>query len=145
MQKQGNRLVAAGDLQQRMYIAFVSGLPDGAVFTVEISEHRQPKSLAQLGYWYGVLVPFATQELRASGNNTLAELKVELETTDHNVDMMMKQLFRDAHQLRGIPEKKNMSVEEMCQLIDFTVIWLATQLGVCAPQPEHDICQATTK
>ncbi|NLX97579.1 MAG: hypothetical protein GXY83_15535 [Rhodopirellula sp.] len=145
MQKQGNRLIAAGDLQQRMYTAFVSGLPDGAVFTVTISEHRQPKSLAQLGYWYGVLMPFAEQEFRAQGYNTLATLEVDLETNSATMDMTFKHLFQHATQSIIVPKKRVMSVDEMSHLIDFTVTYLAKKLGVCAPQPEHDICLTSTK
>jgi hypothetical protein len=145
MQKQGNRLVAAGDLQQRMYTAFVSGLPDGAVFTVTISEHKQPKSLAQLGYWYGVLMPFAEQEFLAQGYDTLATLEVDLETNCTTMDMTFKHLFGRATHSVIVPEKRVMSVDEMSHLIDFTVTYLAKKLGVCAPQPEHDICLTSTK
>jgi len=145
MHKQGSRLVAAGELQARMYKAFVDGLPDGAVFTVTISEHKQPKSLTQLGYWYGVLMPFAAQELRAAGYDSLATLEVDLETNADTTDLVFKRLFQSATHSKDLPEKRRMSVDEMSLLIDFTVTWLAKKLGVCAPQPEHDICLTSTK
>ena len=135
--KADDGLWPAGDIQQRLYDAWIAGVPDGFVASVTFVKQRKPKSNPQLGYWYAVLMPFAVRELREAGYDSLAEIKVEWETNDGHVDEMFKYLFAQAKGLPETPRKRNMSTEDMGQLIDFTMEWLAKNLHVIAPEPER--------
>ena len=51
---------------------------------------------------------------------------------------VFKHLFRAAKQLGADPQKRNMSVELMAELIDFAGQWMATNLGVLLPEPNKE-------
>jgi hypothetical protein len=127
-----------GDVQKRLYEQLVAGLPDGAVMEVTIAKRRHPKTQAQLGYYYGVLMPFACEALREAGYNSLATLEVDLEVNRDTTDMMFKRLFQVANNLERLPMKRRFTDEEMGRLIDFVADWLARNLQVTAPEPTKE-------
>lgn len=151
MQKQGETLQFIGP-KRDVYESWVKGLKDKQVVEAVFSKRRHAKTNPQLGYWYAVLMPFAASELQACGYGTLfdtsiGEHSVGVETNDKTVDLLFKTLFCANKSLGATPQKRNMTDEEMSQLIDFTVNWLAENLGVVAPPPtkEELKCQAITK
>ena len=140
MEKSSGKLRFCGEQQESLYHAWASGLLDGTVIDVTLTKHRHPKTLAQLGYYFAVLMPFAVQELRNQGHDELFEvsvgdLKTGVETNTDTVDILFKTLFRSYKSMERIPLKRNMNDEEMGELIDFTLAWLAKNLGAIAPLP----------
>jgi len=140
MEKRGGTLRWCGDAQRRLYEAYVSGLPDSQIVEVVFAKRKHDKTMPQLGYWYAVLMPFAAKELRAAGHDELFEvaigdLKTGVATTDQTTDLLFKTLFA-AHKQMPYMRKRDMTDETMSQLIDFTLAWLAKNLGAVAPQPE---------
>ncbi|GAF86785.1 unnamed protein product, partial [marine sediment metagenome] len=57
-------------------------------------------------------------------------------TTLETTNLWLKHRFKRRKKLKLMPLKRNMSVEDMGELIDFVVVWLAKDLGVVAPDPE---------
>ena len=141
MERRGN-LQFAGQMQRKLYDAYVSGLPEGQIVQVTIRKARHDKTQPQLGYWYGVLMPFACDVLREAGYDELFEvaigdLKAGVQTTPVTCDLLFKTLYGASVQAGGPVQKRTMTDEEMGQLIDFTATWLAKNLGAIAPQPEN--------
>lgn len=139
MERKGT-LRFCGDMQKRLFDAYVRSLPEGQVVEVSVRRHRHDKTSPQLGYWYAVLMPFAARELIAAGHNTLFDVavgpfKTGVATTDYTADLLFKTLY-GAHVGAGMVLKRTMTKEEMGKLIDFTLMWLAENLGAVAPQPE---------
>lgn len=142
-EKRKGKLHLISPLQQKMYDAVVEGYKDGTLIEMTLKKSRPEKTNAQLGYYYGVLVPFAVEELREAGHDELFSIAVGnmetgVETNKDTVDLLFKTLFRAHKSLKHLPLKRSMTDEEMSQLIDFTLIWLAKNLGVAAPEPTKD-------
>ena len=131
------------NLQWRVYGAWVDGLPDGQIVDAEFRRHRHPKTKAQLGYWYGVLMHVASDALLEAGYDTLfdvavGKLKTGVATTPDTCDLLFKTLFAASRQMDHAPQKRAMTDGQMGELIDYTKDWLARNLGVIAPLPETD-------
>jgi len=142
-EKSGMSLHPCGPPQERLFRAWCEGLPPGAIIDAEFRKHRHPKTLSQLGYWYGVLMPFARDELVAQGHDTLfdvtvGKLKTGVATTTETADILFKTLYAAQRQLEAVPLKRRMTDEEMGNLIDFAMDWLARELGVTAPPPNTE-------
>ena len=138
--KQSDRLALLGEYHKSTYAAYVAGLPVCQVVDGEFKRHRPAKTQAQLGYWFGVLMPFICAELRAQGHDSMGEVdmygfKTPLETTPELIDSVMKKMYATSKQLKEPPLKRKMNTEEMASLIDFAVMWTAEKLGVIAPEP----------
>ena len=147
MEKKGLLLEFCGEQQKMLYHAWVKGLPDKQLVDIAVTKHRHPKTNAQLGYWYGVLMPFASDELRSAGHNTLFDVgvgsvKTGVDTCPDTADLLLKTLFRAHRNLERLPLKRNMSDSEMGELIDFALAWLAENLGAIAPLPEKEAVTA---
>jgi len=128
--------------QKQLYHAWVERLPEKALVEMSIQPRRHAKTRAQLAYWYGVLMPFAVEVLREAGHDTLFDvavgnLSVGVETNVTTVDLLFKTLWMHHKQLHELPLKRNMTDEQMGQLIEFTIMWLVQNLGVTAPQPQE--------
>lgn len=141
MQKTGGKLEFCGQQQKRLYAAYVEGLDGGQVIEASFQKRRHAKTSAQLGYWYGVLMPFCCDELRAAGHDELfavavGSLSTGVATTPDTTDLLFKTLFAAHKQLDKAPLKRAMTDEQMGELIDFTMEWTAKNLGAVAPQPE---------
>ena len=141
LEKRKGKLHLISPMQQQMYNAVVGRYKEGVLVEMTLKISRPEKTKAQLGYWYGVLMPFACSELREAGYDelcdiTVGKLKVGMETNPITTDLMFKTLFRTHKVLKHLPLKRSMTDEEMSQLIDFTLVWLAKNLGVVAPEPE---------
>jgi hypothetical protein len=124
-----------------MYRAFLNNLKEGDTVEVSLKKQRRKKTNPQLGYWYGILIPFAVDALREAGHNTLFEvsvgnLKTGVSTDKETVDLLFKVLFKTHASADKVPQKRNMTTEQMSELIDFALKWLAENLGVFAPTPK---------
>ena len=146
-----DRLEFCGDMQRKLYEAWVGRLPDKAVVEMSLQPRRHAKTNPQLGYWYGVLMPFAVEVLCEAGHDTLfdvsvGKLKTGVETNVDTCDLLFKTLFMQHKQYDKLPLKRDMTDEQMGELIDFTVMWLVQNLGVTPPEPkESDTCPTTTR
>ena len=128
--------------QKVMYEAFVKQIKDNQTVKITFQINKPAKTLPQLGYWYGVLMPVACEALREAGHDTLFEaevgsFRVGLKTTVDTTDKFFKQLFGVYSNVPELPLKRKMTVEEMGELIDFTLKWLAENLNCFAPTPEE--------
>lgn len=138
MEKEDSRLEFCGDIQRSLYSAWVDGLPDKQIVEMTLEKRRHAKTNPQLGYWHAVLMPFAVEALESSGNYTLPDLLLdgeEIETNENTTDWYFKIKFQRYKKLKKILLKRDMTDEEMGQLIDFTMMWLAKNLSAVAPQP----------
>ena len=131
-----------GQTQISLYRAWVQSLDAKQIVEVTFEKRRHAKTNPQLGYWYGVLMPFAVQELREAGYDTLfdvsiGDLKTGVETNKDTCDLLFKTLFKAHKQMPDMPLKRDMSDAEMSELIDFALQWLAKNLGAVAPVPEE--------
>jgi len=126
-----------------LYKAFVSKLVDGDTVELKIMKQGRTKTTPQLGYWYGVLVPFAVNALRDLGHYTVFDVSVcgfstGVKTDKDTVDLLLKTLYRSHVNELEVPLKRNMTTKQMGDLIDFALKWLAENLGVYCPTPEGD-------
>lgn len=128
--------------QRVIYSAIVGKMHDGDTAEITIKKQRPKKTRNQLGYWYGVLIPFAVDALRDSGHDTLFEisvgdLKTGVATDKDSTDLLMKTLFKVHLGSDRLLLKRDMDTETMSRLIDFTLRWLAENLGAIAPVPRE--------
>ena len=123
------------------YQAWVWGLKDDDTVQVTFKLNKPSKTIRQLGYYHAVLLPHAASALLNLGHDTLfnidlGDLSTGVETNEETVDIFLKTLFKMHKGLDKLPLKRNMNVDEMGQLIDFAINWIAVSLGVYVPTPD---------
>lgn len=128
--------------QEVLYQAFLDKLKDGDTIEIKIKKQGPQKTNRQLSYWYGVLVPFAVNALHEAGNDTLfdvsvGDFKTGVATDNTTVDIFFKTLFKVHTSADKLPQKRNMTTKDMSDLIDFSLRWLAENLGVYCPTPDQ--------
>jgi hypothetical protein len=143
MQKKGGRLQWCGKYQEAAYDALVQGFPEGQLVQVVVSKQTHPKTSAQLGYYYGVLLPFASQAFRDMGYDEypageVMGFEIGFANTPDTTDEILKRLYATHKGLAKPPLKRDMSDEEMSEFIDWVVRFLATNLGAVAPEAEKN-------
>ena len=127
--------------QRILYDAFVASLKGEDSVEVRFRRQVRQKTNKQLGYWFAVLVPHTEEALREAGHNTIfdvsvGELTTGVETSTDTVDLLLKTLYKAYKLLDKLPRKREMSTEEMSGLIDFSLKWVAENLGTYIPTPE---------
>lgn len=142
MYKDGDHLIFRPH-QDVLYYTYVDKLDQDRTVEITLKPNKPSKTNSQLGYWYGVLMPFAQNSLVALGHDTLFDTNVcgfttGVETTRETTDLLFKTLYKAHKNLNYLPLKRKMTTEDMSSLIDFTLKWLATNLGVYAPTPKED-------
>lgn len=110
------------------------------VIRVTLQMQRHPKTSAQLGYWYAVVLPFVCGALLEMGYDRLfsvsvGDLSAGVKTTVDTVDLLLKTLFMVHTQADTLPLKRKMTDEQMSELIEFTIRWVAENLQVAVPPP----------
>ena len=125
-----------------LYRAFLNSLKEEDIVEITLKKQTRKKTSPQLGYWYGVLVPFTVGALREAGHNTLFEvsvgdLKTGVATDKETVDLLFKTLYKVHTSSDQILLKRDMTTAQMSDLIDFALIWLAENLGVYCPTPKE--------
>jgi len=143
LEKRGDKLEFCGEHQRTAYAKFIGGLTDKQIVEMTLQKRRHAKTNPQLGYWYGVLCPFAVGAMLDVGYNTIFDvgvgmLRVGVATAIPTVDLLFKTLFMNHKGLDKLPLKRDMKDEQMSELIDFSLTWLAENLGVTPPEKEHD-------
>ena len=135
--------------QKPAWDAFSTTRKDG-FYTCAVEGMKRAKTLPQLAYWYGVVVPTAVEGFIEAGYDALGEIHmgeftVDVRTDADTVDRFLKGLYR-LHTGAKVVSKARMSTEEMSGLIDFAVRWIVTNLGVVVqPPPQELLTQGAAK
>ena len=110
------------------------GRKDGN-YSLTLTKTSHPKTLAQLAYYYAVIIPTALRQMREDGNDTYAvtigDKTKELPIDEDVVDTILKQ----ACMVKG---KGRMSMEEASEFIDRCIMWCARYLGCAIPDPDKN-------
>ena len=121
---------------------FLDGWKEGTKGYLEVKRERKPKSPQQLGYYYGKILPQATEELQSQSKkpnaSTMLEIyiastkggtkRIQLPITKDAVDSMLKLLYADS--TGEYKDKENMSMEECAKYEDWCIRWLAQHKDV---------------
>ena len=132
-------------------LALICGLPlrhknnFGLLFINPLIFKKQTrkKTNRQLGYWFSVLLPHTVEGLREAGHDTLFNItvgdhSVGVETDIDTTDILLKTLYKAYKGLDKLPLKRNMTTEEMSDLLEFALRWAAENLGIFIPTPKED-------
>ena len=143
LEKRGGKLEFCGTYQRDAYTDFTGKLKDKQVIEMTLQKRRHAKTNPQLAYWYGVLCPFTVGAMRDLGYNTLFDVsvgmyRVDVATSNDTVDLLFKTLFMHHKGLEKLPLKRDMTDETMSELIEFSLTWLAENLGVTPPEIEKE-------
>ncbi len=129
--------------------AWVKGLKVGQVIEVQLQKLRSHKSNPQLRYWHSVLLSCASEAFLDAGYNTLRQYAVGIKTTEESVDLALKGFYQIHINAERLPMKRDMTLDEMSELIDFSIAWLAENLGAIVPLPDErdatDDTESTTE
>jgi hypothetical protein len=143
VQQRGGNLKAANKAKLQ---AFIDGMPDGKNYTLSLEPVKSMKTLPQLGYWHAVVLPHAVDAFLQQGYDTLGEKDVvlngrtwhfEVKTTEGSVDEQLRLLWMEDMEEDEIRSKANLTTEQMGNLIDFTLNWVAKNLQYSIPDPER--------
>lgn len=125
----------------KIYRSYVEWLKDGH-YVMSIRKPTRPKTLPQLAYYYGVILPAINAGMREQGNsditiNTLGVV-VQLPLTDQNIDTyILKPRFARQEDGKHI-DKADMTIEQASEFIDACVCWAAQYLGCVIPASEDN-------
>ena len=117
---------------REVFDAWVLGAKDGN-YSMTMTKTVHPKTLAQLAYYYAVIVPSALNQMKADGNDTytvkIGDKEKELPIDEDVVDTILKQACM-------VKSKGRMSMEEASEFIDKCIMWCARYLGCVVPDPD---------
>jgi len=152
MEMKDGRLEFCGG-QQAVYEKTLKGVQDKTILELLLQDRKHTKTRPQLNYWYGVLMPFAVEQFLEAGYNELFGVRnvyfvddgnsidVGIETTITTVDLLFKRLYQLHKQLPTLPMKRDMTDEQMSELISWTLDWIAKNFEVAAPTAEERTTQ----
>lgn len=120
-----------------IFDAYCLGQPDGE-YCDTFKKAVAPKTLAQLAYYYAVIVPTALRQMKAEGNGTktiktgkggIREKILPLDKDD------MDDILKDACATKG---KSRMSIEEASEFMERCILWCAQWLGCVIPPADKN-------
>jgi hypothetical protein len=118
---------------RRIFDAFVSGLKDGAQGVLRVIRRPgRPKTLAQLAYYYAVVLPAIHRQLIADGHECYG-VPINQEMADDIVKHFCARL-RDGK----IVNKRDMTLIEAMEFLDNAIRWAAMTLHIVIPPPTTD-------
>lgn len=119
---------------REIFEAWCKGAKDGE-YSITFTKTVHPKTLAQLAYYYAVIIPTAFKQMKADGNDmysvTIGGRVKELPIDEDVVDTILKQACM-------IKNKSRMSMEEASGFIDKCITWCARYLGCVIPCPDKN-------
>jgi len=119
---------------REVFEAYCLGAKDGN-YSFTLTKTVHPKTLAQLAYYYAVIVPTALAQMRADGNDTyvvkIGDREKELPIDEDVVDTILKQACL-------VKSKAQMSKDEASEFIDKCIMWCARYLGCVIPNPDKN-------
>jgi len=111
-------------------------------YTLTLSKTVAGKTNEQLGYYFGVVVHTAFQQMLSDGNRSIMvhinDKFKEIPLTEGVVDSMFKKIWADSKGCE-VKSKADMSIEEHSELIDISIMWSAQYLGCQIPPPEKTL------
>ena len=115
----------------------ISEIKEGQLVECLISKVKRSKSPEQLGYLYSAVYPFIEVRTRELGYESLytedyKTFKVDVKITIESIDHFFKKLF-ESHSGKEFL-KREASMEEMCEYIDFIDRWSIKYLGKEIPE-----------
>lgn len=125
----------------KVFDAYAQGQKDG---NYHITIHKTKgsfKTLAQLSYYYAVVVPTAFQAMVEQGNEKMV-VKVgdkfkEIPLTEDVVDLLLKEACAKFDG-KNVINKANMTKEECSRFIDKSIRWCARYLSCVIPEPKDE-------
>lgn len=117
-----------------IFDAYCLGQPDGE-YCDEFSKAVAPKTLAQLAYYYAVIIPTALRQMREGGNDTyvvmIGSRAKKMPLDKDIVDRILKEACM-------VESKGRMSIEEASEFIEQCIKWCARYLGCVIPPANKD-------
>jgi hypothetical protein len=122
---------------REVFEVWCKGAKDGE-YSITFTKTVHPKTLAQLAYYYAVIIPTALKQMKADGNDTytvtIGDKEKELPIDEDMVDTILKQACMTK-------SKAQMSMEEASEFIDRCIMWCARYLGCVIPDPDPLWCE----
>ena len=139
VQNRGGKLCAANKPKLQ---AFIDGMPVGKNYTLTLEPVKAAKTLSQLGYWHATVLPHTVLALRQQGYDTLGEVgfgryTAAISTNVYHADLLLKRMWATSIGVDGLPSKADMTTEQMSNLIDFALQWVAKNLQYAIRDPEE--------
>lgn len=124
------------------YFRWIKSQEDGQIFRIEVKTLRATKTMRQLAYYYGVVVPAIMQWMTDQGWDSIGAveicgtrvpLAVDIENTDH----YLKILYATSRGIKVEIKKARMSKVQMMDFLDFILAW-AFENAMVIPSPEME-------
>ena len=119
---------------------FLDGWKDGQPGKLSITKISEPKSLAQLGYYYKIILPEAVKAFEQNEDYSLVmqlgDKQIEVELTLKNMDNFLK--LRYAAMSGVYMDKAEMDMAECSAFEDWVIKWLATWFGCQVPPADSN-------
>jgi len=126
-----------------IFVVYTEGLKKGK-YIVGVKQQRGPgKTMAQLAYYYAVILPTAYRQMVEDGNDTL-KITIdgritEFDLTEDLVDTMFKKKWaKKTGQKKAF--KRDMSKQECSEFMDYIIKWCALYLHAVIPPPTTEEC-----
>jgi hypothetical protein len=128
------------------YKTFLEQYKNGTWFNIKITKAQKPKTLEQLGFHYGVIVPTVNLELINQGHTMTVcgvEIPIDKEQTDRLLKYYCARLDDEGnivihdpenHPDRPIINKRDMGKDQSSQFIDNEIKWSEAFLGCRIPE-----------
>jgi len=142
MEKTGDHLEFCGAHQKTICHSWIKAQPQKQIVKATLERQLHPKTDPQLGYYHVSLLPFAVQSLIEAGYDrltiTVGDLSYEVKTDEDSVDDLLKNAFSRYLGLKKKLRKRDMTVDQMGEYIDYIIRWCAENYGAVAPPPERN-------
>jgi hypothetical protein len=124
------------------YQAWIRSQENGQTFRIEVKPLRATKTLQQLAYYYGVVIPSVIEWMKDQGWSELGFIKilntrVPLAIDVDNTDSYLKVLYATSRGIEYEVKKARMTKHQMIDFLNFILAW-AFENGICIPTPEHE-------
>lgn len=117
-----------------IFDAYCLGQPDGE-YSDEFSKTIAPKTLAQLAYYYAVIIPTALRQMQEDGNGSyvvmIGSRAKEMPLDKDVVDRILKEACM-------VGDKSRMSIDEASEFIEKCIKWCARYLGCVIPPADKN-------
>lgn len=128
--------------QEDLYREWVSKVKEDQIVEIQMKINRRMKTLPQLSYYHGVMLPFAVEGFRELGHDVLYVSSLfgeggEIKTTSDSMDIYFKDLFQVHKGLDKQPRKRDMAIDEFSEFITFLLKWLVEKPGLYCPTPKE--------
>ncbi len=142
MQKLDDQPFAFDEHNQRMFDAFEAQAPKGC-WQVSYKLDIPPRTLEQLGYWYGGVIEGMIEQLLERGDNILGHKtylgkEIPILVNKDNCDDCLKAFYMISIGKAGQKfTKGNSNIDEMSKLIDWALDYLPQKWGVYVMSSEE--------